>query len=499
MHANLPKRADFRCFRWLIGLMFQVFCRRDGTGKRRALRPDKKDAMTPEIMFANLAKFAVSVPKRARWIFRLVKPVAIATGLAALSFQVASAQAPAATPTVTMTSDTQGIAAVVNDRVISSYDLDQRVKLVLLSSGIPNTPENISRIRGQVLRSLVDEYLKAQEAQRLNIQVSQEEVDEAFQRIARRSNMTPEQITEFLKTGGVSRQTLEQQVRIDLAWNRVVQQQFGPFVTVGENEVNEVMRRLQEESGEPRYLVSEIFISFDNPGHADEIAAGTQRLVEQIRQGAPFEAVARQFSQSASAANGGDIGWVHASQLPDGVAEVVTQMQPDMVSDPIRTLSGFYIIALKAMQTGTGADPMRDQYELMQVVLPLAPDADTQAVNRRAREVTEFRDSISSCDQAQQQIKKYVSGVAGPRQQVIAGQLEPRLRQALAGVAVGKATEPIRSEQGVEMIVVCGHRAAEGEMPTREQIDNSLFEQQLSMMGRRHLRDLRRDAVVVYR
>ena len=443
---------------------------------------------------------AIPAPAGASRLSRLIAVAALIAGLAmpAAVPAVAQTAADAAAP-ATMTSDTQGIAAVVNDLVISSYDLDQRVKLVLLSSGIPNTPENVTRIRGQVLRSLVDEYLKAQEAQRLNITVSQEEVDQAFERIAQRSNMTADQITETLKEGGISRATLEQQIRIDMAWNRAMQQRFAPLVTVGDNEIDEVMRRLQEESGEPRYLVSEILISFDNPGHADEIAAGAQRLADQIRQGAPVEAVARQFSQSASAANGGDIGWVHASQLPDGVREVVTQMQPDMVSDPIRTLNGFYIIALKAMQTGTGADPMRDQYLLMQVLLPLTPDADPQAVNRRAREVNEFRNSVNSCEEAEQQIKKYVSGVASPPQQAIAGQLDPRVRQAIAGVPVGKASEPIRSDRGVEMIVVCAHRAAEGEMPTREQIDSTLFEQQLSMMSRRHLRDLRRDAVVVYR
>jgi peptidyl-prolyl cis-trans isomerase SurA len=443
---------------------------------------------------------AIPAPAGASRLSRLIAVAALIAGLAmpAAVPAVAQTAADAAAP-ATMTSDTQGIAAVVNDLVISSYDLDQRVKLVLLSSGIPNTPENVTRIRGQVLRSLVDEYLKAQEAQRLNITVSQEEVDQAFERIAQRSNMTADQITETLKEGGISRATLEQQIRIDMAWNRAMQQRFAPLVTVGDNEIDEVMRRLQEESGEPRYLVSEILISFDNPGHADEIAAGAQRLADQIRQGAPFEAVARQFSQSASAANGGDIGWVHASQLPDGVREVVTQMQPDMVSDPIRTLNGFYIIALKAMQTGTGADPMRDQYLLMQVLLPLTPDADPQAVNRRAREVNEFRNSVNSCEEAEQQIKKYVSGVASPPQQAIAGQLDPRVRQAIAGVPVGMASEPIRSDRGVEMIVVCAHRAAEGEMPTREQIDSTLFEQQLSMMSRRHLRDLRRDAVVVYR
>lgn len=447
--------------------------------------------MTPDDKYADSF-----LPRRHR-TFKVIPGIfaALLIGLAILPAKAAIAQESVSGPA----SDSQGIAAIVNDRVISSYDLDQRVKLVLLSSGIPNTPENISRIRGQVLRSLVDEYLQQEEAQRLNVEITEEDVSNAFERIAQRSNMSIDQIEKFLKDGGVARETLERQIRTDIAWSRVVQQQFGPLITVGETEIEEVMRRLQEDSGQPRYLVSEILITFDNPTHADEIAAGTQRLADQIREGAPFEAVARQFSQSASAASGGDIGWVHASQLPEAVGDVVKQMQPDMVSDPIRTLNGYYIIQLRAMQTGTGADPMRDQYELMQVLLPLAPNADQQAVARRAREVNEFRSQVTSCNDAPALIGKYVSGTASPKRQVIAGQLEPRLRQALAGTEVGGTTEPIRSERGVEMIVVCAHKAAQGEMPTREQIDNTLYEQQLSMMGRRHLRDLRRDAVVVYR
>lgn len=426
---------------------------------------------------------------------RSIRGVALACFLVSASLPAGAAIAQDAD----QSTDSQAIAAIVNDQIISSFDLEQRVRLVMVSSGIPNTPENVARIRGQVLRALVDEYLQRQEAQRLNISVTQEELDAALERIAQRSNMTIAQIEEFLQEGGVSRSALEVQIRSDIAWNRVVQQQFGGLVTVGQNEIDEVLRRLEEEADQPRYLVSEILITFDGPVHAEEIAAGTQRLVEQIREGAPFEAVARQFSQSASAANGGDIGWVHASQLPEGVGEVVSNMQTGMISDPIRTMNGFYIIHVRSMQTGTGADPMRDQYSLMQVLLPLTPDADPAAVSRRAREAQEFRSQVTSCEAAPALIRKYLSGTSSPVQQVIAGQLEPRVRQALAGVRVGGATDPIRSERGVEMLVICAHKPAQGEMPTREQIDDSLFEQQLSMMGRRHLRDLRRDAVVVYR
>ncbi|MDO9126497.1 MAG: peptidylprolyl isomerase, partial [Parvibaculum sp.] len=135
-------------------------------------------------------------------------------------------------------------------------------------------------------------------------------------------------------------------------------------------------------------------------------------------------------------------------------------MQPGMISDPIRTLNGYYIIQLRSMQTGTGADPMRDQYSLMQVLLPLTPDAEPQAVSRRAREAEEFRRETKSCDDVPRLVGKYLSGAASPKKDVIAGQLDPRLRQALAGLKVGGTTERIRSERGIYMVVVCGHKPA---------------------------------------
>ena len=75
----------------------------------------------------------------------------------------------------------------------------------------------------------------------------------------------------------------------------------------------------------------------------------------------------------------------------------------------------------------------------------------------------------------------------------------PRMRKAISGLKTGDVSQPVRSNAGVEMLVVCGYKPDEGGLPTAEQIDDNLYEQQLSMMARRHLRDLRRDAVVVKR
>jgi peptidyl-prolyl cis-trans isomerase SurA len=397
-------------------------------------------------------------------------------------------------------SDTQqGISAVVNDQIISHFDLEQRVKLIMVTSGIPDTPDNRRRIEPQVLRSLVDERLELQEAKRLEVKVEDKEIDDQLNGIAKRANMTTAQIDEFLKQNGVSRSSLVDQIKAEIAWNKVVGQQFSPLITISDEEINDVMKRLTEESDEPRYLISEILLTFDTPAQEQEMIGGAERLAEQIRLGAPFAAVAQQFSRSASAANGGDIGWVHRSQLPEEVGAVVADMGIGAISPPIKTLNGIYLIHLRSKQVGMGADPMKDEWTLVRILLPLTPDAPNAAVERRAQETARFRSEFTTCSAVDQQIKSYLGGQASEPRSVLFGSLDGRMQELVSKSKPGDLLPPIRSKEGIEMIAVCGHKVNDPQMPTRESIEDNLFSQQLSMMSRRHLRDLRRDAVIEMR
>lgn len=407
--------------------------------------------------------------------------------------------APTEDVTVAGDNDSEGIAAIVNDHIISRYDLDQRVKLVTVTSGIPNDPETIQRIKSQVLRSLIDEVLEIDEAKRLELKVEKKDIDQQYAQIAARANMTVDQIDSYLKENGVSKQALLNQIYADIAWNKVVGQQFGPLVSVGEQEVDDVLKRLQSEADQPRYLVSEILLTYDNPQQEQEMMSGAERLIDQMRQGAPFAAVARQFSQSPSAANGGDIGWVHSSQLPKEVSPIIERMDIGAISNPIQTPSGLYIVQLRSKQTGNGPDPMRDQWTLVHILLPLAANAPVPMVERRVAETQKFVQDFKTCDGIPDQLKGVVGAVAQAPRTVTFGQLDQRLRQSLADAKPGQVLKPIRSEQGMEMIAVCDHKADTTAAPTRDQIEDNLFSQQLSMMARRHLRDLRRDAVIEIR
>lgn len=398
-----------------------------------------------------------------------------------------------------LTTDQQGIAAVVNDKIVSQYDLEQRIKLIMVTSGIPDTPQNRQRIEPQVLRSLVDESLEMQEAKRLEVKVDDDEINRQLENIAKRANMTMDQIDEFLKKNDVSKDSLVEQIKSEIAWQKVIQQQFSPLVTISDEEVDDVLKRFKEESDQPRYNVSEILLTYDTPDQAQEMMGGAERLAEQIRAGAPFAAVARQFSRSPSAANGGDIGWVHLSQLPREVAPIIEKMGIGEISQPVKTLNGVYLFELKNKQVGVGADPMNDKWTLARVLLPLSPDAPAALVERRVKEAQKFSREFKSCDELPQQIKAYVGGVAETPRTVTFGSLDGQLKALVSKSKPGEVIPPIRSHEGIEMVAVCAHEVDDPQMPTRNSIEDSLYAQQLSMMARRHLRDLHRDAVIEIR
>ncbi|MCH1568796.1 MAG: SurA N-terminal domain-containing protein, partial [Alphaproteobacteria bacterium] len=159
--------------------------------------------------------------------------------------------------------DIEGIAVVVNDEVISLYDVDQRVDLFFATSGIKKSPEMTERMRGQVLRALVDEKLQLQEANRVEIEIEQTEIEERMELLADQDSMTLDGIKDFLKKSAIEEDTLKAQIRAELAWNQFVRRSFGGRIKVGDREIDEQYDKAVKAVNQTRYLVSEILLNLD--------------------------------------------------------------------------------------------------------------------------------------------------------------------------------------------------------------------------------------------
>ena len=244
----------------------------------------------------------------------------------------------------------QGIAAVVNDDIVSTQELAERVRLARASTGLPDDPNTQRLLTQQALRTLIDEKLQAQEAKRLNISVADAEVDAAIANIAERNNLSTEQLSTFLAERGTDIASLRAQLRNQIAWLKVIGREVRPKVVVTEGQIDLANRVAQPTAGERELLLSEIVLPVYTPDQEADVMADGRQLVAALRGGSEFAPLARQMSVAASADSGGDLGWIPSSVLAEDLRNALSRMTAGQISDPIRTPLGVQVLWLREVR-----------------------------------------------------------------------------------------------------------------------------------------------------
>jgi peptidyl-prolyl cis-trans isomerase SurA len=384
------------------------------------------------------------------------------------------------------------IAAVVNDDIVSLNDLSNRMLLVMRSSGMEDTKQNRDRVSSQVLRSLIDERLEMQEAKRLNVNVSQDEVEKALERIEQNNRMAKGALNEFLEKTGIPRAALVEQITAAMAWSKVVRNRLSQDVTISDEDIAETLNRMKENVDVPQNRVSEIFLAIDNPTQDAEVKQLADRLIEQIRGGVRFDAIARQFSQSPTAAVGGDLGWVTPHELAPALGEAIQKMKPGEMSYPIRTGGGYYMLYLLDRRVLGQPDPAQVELSLVQVTFPAPPERQQQVMT----EAQQVSDSVKSCGELAKVGRERAPQTSREIPEIKAGELPSQIRDAVLKLGVAEVSKPLALQGAVVVVMVCQRKDPPGGLPTREEVSESLARERLDTLARRYLRDLRRGAYV---
>ena len=253
--------------------------------------------------------------------------------------------------------DAVRIAAVVNNEAISVPDLVARIDIAIVSSRLQVSTELRQQLAPQVLRSLIDERLKAQEAERLRVRVSKAELANARRTVEQRNGIPAGRLDDFLRQQGLDAAAVTEQLRAEILWSKLVRGRLGATVSVGEGEIDEAIARLEANRGRPEYRVAEIFLSVDSSEQEAEVRGAAASLYRQLTAGAGFAQIAQQFSQSATAAVGGDIGWVVEGQLPAEIEAVLVDLETGSIAPPVQAFDGYYIVSLIDRRTVLADEP----------------------------------------------------------------------------------------------------------------------------------------------
>lgn len=391
------------------------------------------------------------------------------------------------------------IVAVVNGDAITSGDVTARGRLFAVSTGLPVTQEVLDRLRPQVTKQLIDERLRLQETQRRRVAVSDREVAEALGEIEQRNGMPKGALAASLRGKGVALRTLIDQVRVQIGWTRVLRDELGDKAQIGDGDVAEQVRLFTAQTGRPEYRVSEIFIPIDDPAKAADAQRFADTVIGQLRAGAPFPVIAAQFSQSQTALQGGDLGWVRPNELDPDVAKVVGEMPPGAVSNPIRVPGGISIVSLRAKRE-TGRD-QSTAISLRQVFFPfsgqLNPQAPTDQQRRAVEQAGVVAKTVHSCkDMEEANVKAGQARPSDPGEVRLEGVGSAPLRTLLASLQVGQPSRPVVAPEGVAVLMVCSREMKSAAAPSKQEITNRLLSERIELTSRQLQRDLRRRAVL---
>jgi len=454
---------------------------------------------------------------------------------------------------------TGGVAAVVNDMVVTKGDVEDRVNLGLLTSGIPDTAEARSQLRPQVLRQLIDEKLQLREAYGKGATVSADELRKAVDNLAKSNKMDRPAMEKMLAGRGVPLSTLESQIKAGLAWRKLLQRRVGQEVSIGDAEVDAALDKLKRSVGKPERLLAEIFLAVDQPGREAEVRRTADRLVEEARRSGNFGGVARQFSQAADASTGGDLGWVLDGELGDELDAAVRNLRPGQISPPVRSADGWHIYLSRAQRVfgssapaqeapqpvATAPRPMiqkpdlkRAKVHLAQAVFPA--EADTDAARKTAADKAEaLRKTVKGCADFLAKGKQLGSPESGDMGTQMVRDLHPGLQGFAVAYPAGQASPVMKGPGGALLLMVCGRdvpmitvpapkgalppgaapapaqeaaaapvptpapapapRKEDIRLPSRQDVENQLFNERAERVSRRLIRDLRRDAFIEIR
>ena len=392
----------------------------------------------------------------------------------------------------------QRIAAIVNDELITAYDLESRMKLVILSTRLPNTVEVRRRIGSQVLRTLIDERLQLQEAKRRNISVSKRDLRRAKLTIEKQNKLPKDGLEKMLQQSNVPLEAMESQLRAGIAWSKLVGRRLRPRITIGEDEIDEALDRIKSRQGQTEYWLAEILLAVDGPEEEDNVRRTADRIRSQIENGANFAAIARQFSQSATAAVGGDLGWIHEAELSDTLKNVVPKLRRGVISQPIKTVTGYRLLTLRGSRKIAETAGKTETVDLRQIFLPFPGSATPGDIEAQIDLAKTVRDTVTGCNDFDLLAREIRSPRPPNLGRFALKDLSPAIRAVVQNISAGKISDPVKMPGGVLVLMVCSREGGKGEikLPERDAIADRLMQDRLSLMSRRYLRDIRLSAVI---
>ena len=345
------------------------------------------------------------------------------------------------------------IVAKVNNEIITNIDLYHRLNLALILSKLPNDEEIKKKLSEQLLNVLVEEKLKIQEANRLGIFVTSEEVLAEINVLEKRLNFNQNSLIKDYEKKNIPKITIFEQIRSQILWRKVIYNTVAKNIAIPEVQIKEAFETYVRTSGGMEYNFSEIFISFS--GVNEEDARNKIQSIASKANAENFSILAEQFSDGAVIYEGNNTNWTRESILSKEVKNTLATLEIGEVSKPVKGATGYHIYLINKKRKTKKIDKNQTLYDLSQIFFKLDKENRDEKINYYKNLINIMREVIYGCDDLDKAISEVSEGVGGKMGVVNKDSIEKEFLKVIEGLKVGKLSDVTISKNGIHSLMLC--------------------------------------------
>jgi peptidyl-prolyl cis-trans isomerase SurA len=260
------------------------------------------------------------------------------------------------------------VVAVVNNDVITLSEVNEEGRLFFqkITAQVPSYQLNeaLKRAREEIINSLIDKKLIAQEAAKQHITVSEEEIDSALKRMKESNRMSEEDFLQEVKKMGMDQQMFRENLRNQILQSKLTRSEIYSKIVVTDEMILDYYdthyTKHLDKGG--YYLLQMGFVWGKDPAsgqsapsmYADKMDAKkrAERVRSLVLNGQDFKELAKKFSDLPSAKDGGDIGAFQENEMADYMKQVVLPLKAGEISEVVETPAGYQFFKLLSNQDG---------------------------------------------------------------------------------------------------------------------------------------------------
>ena len=388
------------------------------------------------------------------------------------------------------------IVAKVNGQPITNYDLAQRVNFLAAVTNIKLNESNRQRIETDALQMLIDEKLKLAAAQEIDPNIASRSLAMARDLIDSSFQQNDKNGFEVLRELKLDTASIQQKFVTDLAWASFIQAKFSNKLGDVDAKIDAELARMLEDATKPQIRVSELVLVPEPSRPLQDTLRLANEIVSAVTQGANFNAIAQQYSIAGSAQNGGRLGWLSTSQLPQNISDALAKIDVGAVTPPIQQDGAILLFQKNGERKNGQADPSQDRIWLTRALLPLAAAAANADRLEAAARLERDTAGISNCPDLLKLHDSYGSRMQGRLDNIIVGSLAPQMLTLVNELQPGVASAPLSFSEGIAVFMLCKREKAKIDLPSRADVERAIVEKLFGSLGERYLLRLRRAASI---